>query len=905
MVNNVLKKRILRDLKSNFFRYFALIVLIIVGIFIVVSMAGAAEVIIKGTDDRKITCNTEDGEFNVFIPLSESQISDFKDEGIELEAMFSIDSELDNGSVLRIMENRDSINLISVEKGDVASNNDETLIEKRYAEEHNLNVGDKIKISGKEYTICGTGSVPDYEMPLRKMSDSSIDSSSFGLVFFTSDEYNNIMKSSGQMAEDYTYAYTLSKNVSHDDVRDKIKNLDFDYNDVEDIYFQDYISELTEDRDKMTDAINDIYDGVNELADGLSDAVENNDSIVDGVGAMFDQYLAQASQQLGSVGLTEYLTKENYKSLLDKIISYTNSQDVVALKASLESIEELYNGVKEYTDGIANAEEGSDKLRDGVKDFKSETNDFLDKNYKIDIDNLKSFTKAEDNQKISSASTDVATNKSMALTVGVVLIALFTYVISVFVSHQIQRETSVIGSLYALGVKKKDLLIHYITLPTLITFVSGVIGTCIGFSNFGIGTQTQDSYNYFSLPKFDIIHPVYLLIYGLVMPPVICVIVNLIVINKQLSRTALSLMRNEQKQHKYSKANIKSDKFISVFRKRQLLRESRAVITIVVGVFVSILIMTLGIDIYALCSNIKTDTVEDTKYNYMYTYKYPEKTVPAGGEEVYTETLSKTYLGNTLDITLMGITENNKYFSANPSTTENSVVVSNSVSERYGVSKGDIITLTDKVTKDIHSFKVDDVCQYSVGFTVFMDIDNMREMFDKADDYYNVVLSEDKLDVDEGRLYSIMTKDDVKKSSDVFIKLMNPTIYMIVIVSGIIFCVVLYLMMGVMIDRSAFGISLMKVFGFRSKEIKKLYLNGNTVIILVGSYLSIIVSKVLVDAYFPNTIANIACEMNLSLPVYAYVAEFAFVTLAYFVINTILIFKINKITLADVLKNRE
>ena len=196
--------------------------------------------IIKGTDDRKITCNTEDGEFNVFIPLSESQISDFKDEGIELEAMFSIDSELDDGSVLRIMENRDSINLISVEKGNVASNNDETLIEKRYAEEHNLNVGDKIKISGKEYTICGTGSVPDYEMPLRKMSDSSIDSSSFGLAFFTSDEYNNIMKSSGQMAEDYTYAYTLSKNVSHDDVRDKIKNLDFDYNDVEDIYFQDY-----------------------------------------------------------------------------------------------------------------------------------------------------------------------------------------------------------------------------------------------------------------------------------------------------------------------------------------------------------------------------------------------------------------------------------------------------------------------------------------------------------------------------------------------------------------------------------------------------------------------------------------------------------------------------------------
>ena len=235
--------------------------------------------------------------------------------------------------------------------------------------------------------------------------------------------------------------------------------------------------------------------------------------------------------------------------------------------------------------------------------------------------------------------------------------------------------------------------------------------------------------------------------------------------------------------------------------------------------------------------------------------------MPDGGEAVYTETLSKTHLNNTLDVTLMGIAEDDKYFSADPSADENSVVVSNGVAERYGVSEGDIITLTNKVNNDIYAFRVEGVCQYAVSFTVFMNIDNMRELFGKTDDYYNVVLSENKLDIDDGRLYSVTSKDDIEKASDVFIKLMNPTIYMLIIVSIIIFCVVLYLMMGVMIDRSAFGISLMKVFGYRSKEIKKLYINGNTVIVLIGAYLSIILSKVLVDAYFPNTIANVACEM--------------------------------------------
>ena len=46
MVNKVLKKRIPRDLKANFLRYIALILLIVMGIFIVVSMAGAADVIV-------------------------------------------------------------------------------------------------------------------------------------------------------------------------------------------------------------------------------------------------------------------------------------------------------------------------------------------------------------------------------------------------------------------------------------------------------------------------------------------------------------------------------------------------------------------------------------------------------------------------------------------------------------------------------------------------------------------------------------------------------------------------------------------------------------------------------------------------------------------------------------------
>ena len=106
-------------------------------------------------------------------------------------------------------------------------------------------------------------------------------------------------------------------------------------------------------------------------------------------------------------------------------------------------------------------------------------------------------------------------NKYAGLGVGVILMALLTYVISVFVIHQIQRESSVIGALYALGAKKKDLIRHYVTLPTIVAFVGGIIGAVKGFSPVGIDYQLLDSYAYFSLPDFTHIYPLYLIIYSI------------------------------------------------------------------------------------------------------------------------------------------------------------------------------------------------------------------------------------------------------------------------------------------------------------------------------------------------------------------------------------------------------
>ena len=64
-MNRVLRKRLLRDLKSNFGRYLALVLLIVMGVFLVVSMVGSADAIIQGTDEKGKDSFVQDGQFTI------------------------------------------------------------------------------------------------------------------------------------------------------------------------------------------------------------------------------------------------------------------------------------------------------------------------------------------------------------------------------------------------------------------------------------------------------------------------------------------------------------------------------------------------------------------------------------------------------------------------------------------------------------------------------------------------------------------------------------------------------------------------------------------------------------------------------------------------------------------------
>ena len=1007
-MQKILRKRVLRDLKENLLRYLALGFLIILGMYIIVSLVGAADTIIIGGEQHAEANCLEDGEFQVFVPLTAKEVELIEGQGVTLEPMFYLDFLQEDESTLRIYKNREAINLMELNEGQMPQMAEEVALEKRYCEENGITVGTEIVIADRSYQVVGIGSVPDYDAPLKNMSDSSVDSKSFGVAFMTSEAYEDL-KASGESvkSEEYIYAYRLNGILSDAELKEQLQDLELSIEDVDDVYFKEYWEEnfgakedLEEGVEELVDGSRELSEGAAELSDGaleLSDgALELSDGALElsnGVGELSDgalelsngaktlsdgtgelangaaslsggalelrngtmalidgaKALSDGMQEVagyvadnpmlsagvaplysGSMELSNgsvqlyYGTDALYNGSLElyggsgelysgSVELYNGSVELAngskeLYDGSLELYDgskELYDGSVELYDGSVELSDGAAELYDGMLELQDATDELIEEYFDIEISNLIQFLPVEDNPRAGASANDQIVNKEVGLLAGVIIMVLITYVISVFVVHSIDKEASIIGALYALGVKRKELIRHYLMLPMIVTFLGGLIGTTLGYSRWGIDIQMGDCYDYFSMPVLEAIYEPYLLVYGIIMPPVVAALVNYFVIRKRLNQPALRLIRGEQKKRKERDINLGNLGFINRFRIRQMLKELRTSFTVWFGMFVSLLILMIGINCYVLCEHIRVENQEDTRYEYMYTYKYPEEEVPEGGEACYAETLKKEILGYNLDVTILGIDEDNPYFLATPEEGKSNVVISSAMAQKYDLSEGDKVILTDEEEELDYAFTVQEIVQFSTGFYVFMDIDSMRELFGQTDDYYNVVFADHELEIDSGRLYAITTKADIEKSSSIFSDMMMPLVTMMSVVSSLIFVVVMYLMMKVMIDRSAFGIALMKIFGYRPKEIRKLYLNGNFYTVALGAAICLPLSKWLMDAMYPMMVANIACGINLTFEWQMYAGIYGGILVLYFIINWLLMGHLKKMIPAEVLKNRE
>ena len=849
--------RNLRQLRANLLRYLSLFFLIVLSMYIVVSIVGAADTIIKTVDDGALRNKREDGQFTVFVPLSQEQLGELTQAGANVAPMFFLDFKQADDSVIRIFQNREEINLVQPEEGRLPHRNDEVLVEKLYAEVHGIAAGGNVTIGGMSLTVSGIGSSPDYDSPVQNLTDVASDKQRFGTAFVCEKTYQ-LLRESGQslQSETYLYAYRLNDSTTHETLKDILKDFHVDSDAVTDPYFRARIDEAEMQK--------------NELLDGVA-------AIVAG-GATLNEALE-----------TLEATGEDLSEALSK--------------AALPP--QMISAIEQYITGVGAASTGAEELLEGLYELQGETGELVENAFGYEIRNLMSFLKAENNPRIAASVDDVVINKAGGILAGVIALILFAYVISVFIVHSIDSDSEVIGTLYALGVPNGVLLRHYLTLPVFISALGGLCGTLLGFSGLGVVYQMQDTAGYFSYPMPEAYYPAYLLVYALVMPVLVTLIVNWLIIRNRLSRPPLALLKKENDRVNADGVQIRGMGFIGLFRLRQILREKRASLAVCGGMFIALLLLFLGLNCYSFIVTMQEQNRADIQYEYMVSLKHPPKERPEGAAEAYMHTLSKEIYGSELDIGILGIDASNPYFNFIPAKGEEQLTISSSMANKYHLKAGETVVLFDSAEDRRYVFTIDAIVPYSVGLYAFMDIESMRSLFAAEKDAYNVLLADTMPDVEAGRIYAVTTKADILEYSMIFMKLMTPMMVMMVVVAAVVFVIVMYLMMKMMIDRSAFGISLMKIFGFNDGEVRKLYLDGNFIIVAISALLGVPLAKIVMDALYPMMISNVAFGPDMRLLPWLYAAIFALVFASYFLISLLLNKRLKCVTPVEVLKRRE
>ena len=516
---------------------------------------------------------------------------------------------------------------------------------------------------------------------------------------------------------------------------------------------------------------------------------------------------------------------------------------------------------------------------------------------------LVSFTSASDNPRIDAAGRDISVTGIGGLVGAFIFLILFGYVISVFLSQTLDRESSVIGALYALGISSRELLFHYLKLPALLGFLGALVGTAVGW--IIIPTQFPESMTYYSYPEPSVSVPWQMIALSIMIPPLICVIVNYVFIKKRLNATPLSLLRGQKTERGSIRASFHGFSFSSRFQIRHFLREKKSAAALAGALFLALLLVMLALNCFFVISNLAIQNKEDVRFSYLYSLKYMPEKVPAASSIAYAESLNREDKGYDISVTLLGIESGNPYFPFATPKGDGEVVLSSSVASKFGLQIGDTFSLFDRIEEKEYTFQVSSIEQYSAGTYIFLDIDSMRELYDQSDDFYNILLSSSELNLPGEQIANTIEREDILGFADLFQNMMTGLILMLSVTSNFILFLVLYLMLKNMVDRSAYSIALTKTFGYSDREVQRLYLGTGFWIVLISSVLAIPLAKLCVNQIFPYLVFNVASGFDLSVHPAVYLGILCWIMANFGIIYALLMRRLKYIPASAVLKNRE
>lgn len=221
-MRNPLNKRLPREFFCEFGKYVAIFLFMSVTIAFISGFLVASRSMQITYNESFEQYNVEDGHFvlkdkadqKLIEKIEKEDVILYEDYYLEMETDINLDDKTD--STLRIFGERKEINNVCLLDGKMPEKTDEIAIDRMYADNNDIKIGDTIQISEKELEVCGLVALSDYSTMYQDNNDMMFDSKLFGVAVVTEKAFEQF----GEQHIHYSYAWKYDEKPK-DEIEEK------------------------------------------------------------------------------------------------------------------------------------------------------------------------------------------------------------------------------------------------------------------------------------------------------------------------------------------------------------------------------------------------------------------------------------------------------------------------------------------------------------------------------------------------------------------------------------------------------------------------------------------------------------------------------------------------------------
>lgn len=515
---------------------------------------------------------------------------------------------------------------------------------------------------------------------------------------------------------------------------------------------------------------------------------------------------------------------------------------------------------------------------------------------------LENLLTAQMNQAISFLPNDMGSDIPMVQTLLYIILMILAFIFVVISQTMIEEQASVIGTLLASGYTRRELLQHYMMLPTILIIVSAGIGNLIGYTLFP-NLFTDMYYSNYCLPPLSI-QPVWeALLSTTVMPFIFMMLILYMLLKRRLRLSPLRFLRKDLRRHRQRRyIPLHGSSFFQRFRIRIILQNKGSYLVLFLGIIFASFLLMFALILTPSMEQYIRNLEADTRCDYQYLLKAP---VQADGEKVTLTSLKAYYVGGDLDldVTLYGLGPNSGYYTdMTLSSDPKSIVISSDFASKMSLQVGDAITLRNPYRDKAYSFTIQDIYPYNAGFSAYMPRNQLNQLLHEDHTYFNGYLSNQPLDIEEAYVQSVVTRSDLVKINEQMTQAFSQLLPVLTSVSIAIYLVVLYILTRLVTDRNAISMSFLKVMGYTAKEIRSLYLHATTLVVLASLTAALPLCNIALRYLMKFAFMKFTGNLSVYIPGYVYFLVFVTGGVAYLFIKALLTRRIEQMELGYALK---